>query len=37
VGKSLRDIGTGEKFLNRSLCCKIENWQMGPHETAKLL
>jgi hypothetical protein len=27
VGKSLKDMGTGEKFLNRSngLCCKIEH------------
>jgi hypothetical protein len=26
VGKSLEDMGTGEKFLNSNgLCCKIEN------------
>jgi hypothetical protein len=39
VGKSLEDMGTGKKFLNNNngLCCKIQNQQMGPHKTAKLL
>ena len=38
VGKSLKDMGTGGKFLNRTgLCCKIENPHMGPHKIAKLL
>ena len=40
VGKSLEDMGTGEKFLNRTrngLCYKIENQHMGPHKIAKLL
>jgi hypothetical protein len=38
VGKSLKDMGTGEKFLNRTgLCCKIKNQQMGPHKIANLL
>jgi hypothetical protein len=40
VGKSLENMGTGEKFLNRTaigLCCKIKNQQMGPHKIAKLL
>ena len=41
VGKSLEDMGLGEKFLNRTAMacavCKIENRQMGPHKIAKLL
>jgi hypothetical protein len=38
VGKSLKHIGTGQKFLNtNSLCSKIQNQQMGPHKFAKLL
>jgi hypothetical protein len=33
VGKSLKDMGTGEKFQNSNgLCCKIKNPQMGPHK-----
>jgi hypothetical protein len=38
VGKILEDMGTGEKFLNRTamaLCCKIENRRMGPHKIAR--
>jgi len=40
VGKSLKDLGTRGKFLNRTamgLCCKIKNQQMGPLKIAKLL
>ena len=40
VGKSLEDIGTVGKFLNRtSMACaaRIKNRQMGPHKIAKLL
>ena len=41
VGKNLKDMGTGENFLNRiaklGLHCDIENQQMGPHKIAKLL
>jgi hypothetical protein len=40
VGKSLEDMGTGEKILNRrAMACavKIENRQMRPHKIAKLL
>jgi hypothetical protein len=40
VGKSLEDMGTREKFLNRTaMVCgvKIENQHMGPHKIAKLL
>ena len=40
VGKSLESIGTGEKFLNRTvMACavKIKNGQMGPQKYAKLL
>jgi hypothetical protein len=25
------------KQNNNGLCCKIKNWQMGPHKIAKLL
>ena len=40
VGESLEDMGTGEKFLNRTaMACagrsRIE--KMGPHKIAKLL
>jgi hypothetical protein len=40
VGKSLEDMGTGEKVLNRTLVvyalrCAIE--KMEPHKIAKLL
>jgi hypothetical protein len=40
VGKSLKDMGTGEKFPEKNsngLCCKTENRQMGSHKIAKLL
>jgi hypothetical protein len=41
VWKSFKDMGTGEKFLNRTaMACavrSIENQQMGPHKIAKLL
>ena len=40
VEKSLKDMGTEEKFPNRTAMvffCKIENRQMGPHKIAKLL
>jgi hypothetical protein len=40
VGKSIEDMGTGEKIPKQNsngLCCKIENRQMGPHKIAKLL
>jgi hypothetical protein len=40
VGKSLEDMGTGEKFLNRrAIACAVRsrNQQMGPHKTVKLL
>jgi hypothetical protein len=40
VGKSLEDMGTGEKIpeqKNNGLCCKIKNQQMGPYKTATLL
>jgi hypothetical protein len=40
VGKTLKDMGTGEKNPKRnsnSLCCKIKNRQMGTHKIAKLL
>jgi hypothetical protein len=39
VGKNLGHIGIGEIFLNRThgLCSKINNGQMGPHKTEKLL
>jgi hypothetical protein len=40
VGKSLKDMGTGEKFLNRTaMSCavrsRIDKWE--PHKIAKLL
>jgi hypothetical protein len=38
VEKSLEDMGTGGKIPEQNsngLCCKIKNWQMGPHEIAK--
>jgi hypothetical protein len=40
VGKGLKDMGTGEKFLNRTaIACavrlRINKW--GPHKVAKLL
>jgi hypothetical protein len=37
VGKTLEDMGTGGKFLNKTaifLCYNIENLQMGPHKIA---
>ena len=40
VGKSLEDMGTGEKIPEQNsngLCCKNENQQMGLHKIAKLL
>jgi hypothetical protein len=40
VGKSLEDMGTGEKNPEQNsngLCYKIENGQMGLHKIAKLL
>jgi hypothetical protein len=41
VGKSLKEMDTGEKFLYRTtmvcLCCKTKNGQMGPHKIEKLL
>jgi hypothetical protein len=40
VGKSLKDMGTGEKIPepnSNGLCCKIENRQMGPHKISKFL
>ena len=40
VGKSLKDMGTGEKFLNRTaMACAVRSriLQMGPHKIAKLL
>jgi hypothetical protein len=38
VGKSLEDMGTGEKLLNSDgLCYKVENRQMGTHKIAKVL
>jgi hypothetical protein len=33
LGKSLEDMGTGEKFLNKTtMACKIKNQQMGPQK-----
>jgi hypothetical protein len=40
VWKSLKHMGTGEKIPEQNtngFCCKIKNWQMGPHTIAKLL
>jgi ABC-type tungstate transport system permease subunit len=40
VGKSLEDMGTRKKFLNRTaMACVVrsENGQMGPYKIAKLL
>ena len=40
VWKSLKHMGTGEKIPAQNtngFCCKIKNWQMGPHTIAKLL
>jgi hypothetical protein len=39
VGKNLKHMGTGEKFLNRTLMAyaKINYRNMGPHKIAKLL
>jgi hypothetical protein len=40
VGKTLEDMGTGEKFLKRTaLACavKMKNQETGLHKTAKLL
>ena len=37
VGKSLKDMGTGEKIPEQNsngLCYKIKNQQMGPHKIA---
>jgi hypothetical protein len=38
MGKSLEEMGTAEKFLNRTangLCCKSKNRQIGPHKIAR--
>ena len=41
VGKSLEEMGTGEKFLNRTaMACAVRSrifMRMGPHKIAKLL
>jgi hypothetical protein len=40
VGKSLKDMGTGERFLNRTaMACAVRSRikKMGPHKIAKLL
>ena len=40
MGEGLEDMDTGEKNPEQNsngLCCNIENQQMGPHKTAKLL
>jgi hypothetical protein len=40
VGKNLKDMGTGETFLNRSAmdcAVRLKNQQIGPHKIAKLL
>jgi hypothetical protein len=39
VGKSLEDMGTEEKFLNRTaMACAVDReLRMGPHKIAKLL
>jgi hypothetical protein len=40
VGKSLEDMGTGEKIPEQNssgLSYKIKNRQMGPHKITKLL
>jgi hypothetical protein len=40
VGKSLEDMGTGEKIPEQNsngLRCKIKNQQVGLHKIAKLL
>jgi hypothetical protein len=37
VGENLKDMGTGEKFLNRTaMACAVKS-RMGPHKIAKLL
>jgi hypothetical protein len=38
VGKRLEDMGTGEKFLNRTaMTCAVRSRTDKPHKTAKLL
>jgi hypothetical protein len=38
MGKSLKNMGIGGKFLNiNGLCSKIKNCQMQPHKIPKLL
>jgi hypothetical protein len=39
VGKSLKHMDTGKypEENTNGLCCKIRNWQVGPHKIAKLL
>jgi hypothetical protein len=40
IGKSLEDMGTGEKFLNRTaMACAVRSRtdKMGPNKIAKLL
>jgi hypothetical protein len=36
VGKTLEDMGTGERFLNRTSMTRAVR-QMGPHKITKLL
>jgi hypothetical protein len=39
MGKSLEDVGTEKRFLNRTaiVCCKIKNRQIGRHKISRLL